>query len=65
MFQDEEDEFEHLQDDEEFEGFDNTHQSKPSKGQDKQPDLKVAKVKYRFYLCGCYRVNKDMSSVKF
>ena len=50
MFQDEEDEFEHLQDDEEFEGFDNTHQSKPSKGQDKQPDLKVAKVKYGFCL---------------
>ena len=43
--QDEEDEFEHLQDDEEFEGFDSTNPSKPNKGQEKQPDLKVAKVK--------------------
>ncbi|KAK6166011.1 hypothetical protein SNE40_022804 [Patella caerulea] len=41
----EDDEFEHLQDEEEFEGFDKERGSSPkSKGSEKLPDLEIAKV---------------------
>ncbi|XP_046367161.1 PAT complex subunit CCDC47-like isoform X1 [Haliotis rufescens] len=40
----EDDEFEHLQDEEEFEGFDKERGSTKGKSQDKLPDLEMAKV---------------------
>ena len=44
MQDDDDDEFEHLQDDEEFEGFDKAERTGKSKGPEKPVDLKIQKV---------------------